>query len=98
MFYSENSVPSSSDLPPPKENKYIHLALKQDVITNDDTLEIEDEFCLFDIDSLPLFKRAKSFSIPISMDIGKKKKKFKRFIGKLSKERRHSECTSTRLR
>ena len=84
MSCPENSTHLSSDLLVPNE-KEIHSALMQEVITDDDALDMEDEVCLYGIDSLPLYKRAKSFPIPISSDTRKKKKKFK-------KERRYSKC------
>merc|ERR1712065_66369 len=88
----ENATPLCSDLLPPK-TKEVDSAIEYEVASEDGVLEMDDELCLFRVDSLLSYKRLKSFSKPLSLDMEKKKKKFKKLIGKLSRERRHAETT-----
>ena len=92
VLYLENYKPWDFD-PLPFKEKEIDLAVELEGVYEEDALEIEDDFCLFGVDSTPSYKRLKSFSIPISLDVKKRKKEFKKLIGKLSRERRHSENT-----
>ena len=88
----ENATPLCSDLLPPK-TKEVDSAIEYEVASEDGVLEMDDELRLFRVDSSPSHKRLKSFSKPLSLDMEKKKKKFKKLIGKLSRERRHAETT-----
>lgn len=70
--------------------------LDLEMIIDDQVLEMDDEIMFFGIDSSPSYQKQKSFSVPFSVDIGKKRKKFKKLIGKLLKERRHSDSTKVK--
>jgi len=70
-----------------------------DVTFDDDALEmeLEQESFAFGINTSPKRKEHKSNSIPYRLDTRKKRKKLKKLIGKLSRERRHAENTKVKL-
>ena len=70
-----------------------------DVTFDDDALEmeLEQESFTFGINTSPKRQEHKSYSIPYRLDTRKKRKKLKKLIGKLSRERRHAENTKVKL-
>merc|ERR1712159_671246 len=45
----------------------------------------------------PVYRQMKSFNVPLHLDVRRKKKSFKRLIGKMSRERRSGETTKIKL-
>jgi hypothetical protein len=71
--------------------------LELDVNCDCGIMEMEEEESAFRINTSPTYKQRRSYSIPYVLNTEKKKKKLKKLIGKLSRERRSAENTKIKL-